>query len=116
MHKGIVIYTYTGLYNCNLDRDWTGGVLVDFKQVVDKCTYRGSQNVQPAPSVHLNESCELFGLAFDKITPYDYYTNCDTIHGSLNSPNDCRWHNCQLPSTISSAKCSTQMTLTIYFR
>ncbi|XP_065885836.1 uncharacterized protein [Dysidea avara] len=115
-HKGTVVYAYTGLYNCNLDHDWTGGVLVDFKRVVDKCTYRGSQNVQPAPSVHQNGSREILGLAFDKLTPYNYYGNCDTFYGSLNSPIDCRWHNCQLPSTISSAKLNAQMTLTIYVR
>ena len=42
-----------GIFNYNIDHDWTGGVLVEFKKIIDKCTKSGSPNVQPAPSIPL---------------------------------------------------------------
>ena len=52
-HKGTIVYAYKGTFNYNIDHDWTSGVLVDFKKIVDKCTNSHSQNVQPAPSSDL---------------------------------------------------------------
>ena len=63
-HKGTIVYAYKGIFNYNIDHDWTGGVLVDYKKIVDKCTRSGSPNVQPAPSsLHVN------------ITAYNCYLN-----------------------------------------
>ena len=36
-HKGTIVYAYKGIFNYNIDHDWTGGVLVDYKKIVDKC-------------------------------------------------------------------------------
>ena len=52
-------------------------------------------NEWPAPAAN-----NIPGITFDKLTPYDYYTNCDTLYGSLTSPGDCRWDDCQLPNKI----------------
>ena len=114
-HKGTIVYAYKGIFNYNIDHDWTGGVLVDFKKIVDSCTQSKSQNIQPAPSSHAKHR-EMLGLAFDKISPYDYLANCDTTDVTLNSPRDCRWHDCRLPSRISSNTHNTQQTVAIYVR
>ena len=112
-HKGTIVHAYKGIFNYNIDHDWTGGVLVDFKKIVDNC--KNDQNVQPAPSSH-SKNYEMLGIAFDKRTPYDYLVDCNTIDTSLNSPRDCRWHNCYLPSQISSKTHTTQQTVAIYVR
>ena len=93
-HNSHVVYAYKGLFNRNIDYDWSGGILLDFKKIVDKCT---RNNVaQPAPEFNY-----IPGITFDKESPYNYYYNCDTLSGSLTGPNECRWHNCHLPSSIS---------------
>jgi len=51
-HRGTTVYAYKGVFNYNIDHDWTGGVLADFKKIVDSCTRRGSPNVQPVLSTH----------------------------------------------------------------
>ena len=114
-HKGTIVYAYKGIFNYNIDHDWTGGVLVDFKKMVDRCAKGSSQNIQPAPSSNA-KNYEMLGLAFDKVTPYDYQNNCDTTDRSLSSPRDCRWHDCDLPSQISSNNRNTQQTVAIYVR
>ena len=108
-HKGTVVYAYKGLFNRNIDYNWSGAILLDFKKIVDKCTDRNG--VQPAPESNL-----VIGLSFDKYTPYNYMTNCDTYYGTFTSPGDCRWANCQLPSSISSSKRGVQMTVATYVR
>ena len=75
-HKGTIVYAYKAIFNYNIDHDWTGGVLVDFKKIVDKCTKSGSPNV---PSSH-NKNPRLLGLAFDKLSPYDCLVNCDSYY------------------------------------
>ena len=108
-HNAHVVYAYKGLFNRNIDYDWSGGILLDFKKIVDKCT---RNNVaQPAPAANY-----IPGITFDKETPYNYYANCDTLYGSLTSPNDCRWHNCRLPSSISGTQYNVQMTMAIFVR
>ena len=109
-HKGTIVYAYKATFNYNIDYDWTGGVLVDFKKIVDKCTRSGSPNVQPAPSTH-NGDKKLLGLAFDKRSPYDYSVNCDTVSGTFDSPGECRWHDCNY-----SKQRNTQQTVAIYVR
>ena len=87
-HRGTIVYAYKGIFNYSIDHDWTGGVLVDFKKIVDNCTNSYSQNVQPAPSSDKSDH-RLLGLAFDKVSPYNYLSNCDTISGTFDSPNEC---------------------------
>ena len=108
-HKGTVVYAYKGLFNRNIDYNWSGAILLDFRRIVDKCTSRSG--VQPAP-----ENQIVIGLTFDKYSPYNYKANCDTIDGSFTSLRDCRWENCRLPSSISSTNAHVQMTLAIYVR
>ena len=61
-HNTHVVYAYKGLFNRNIDYDWTGGILLDFKKIVDKCgRYRGTH---PAPAVTF-----IPGITFDKLTP-----------------------------------------------
>ena len=109
-HKGTIVYAYKGIFNYNIDHDWTGGVLVDFKKIVDKCTRSGSPNVQPAPYSSQRDR-RLFGLAFDKVSPYNYFYHCDTIAGTFDSPGDCRWYDCSYPTRY-----NTQQTVAIYVR
>ena len=109
-HKGTIVYAYKATFNYNIDHDWTGGVLVDFKKIVDKCTRSDSQNVQPAPYSSKRDH-RLFGLAFDKVSPYSYFYNCDTIQGTFDSPNDCRWVDCGYPRRL-----NAQQTIAIYVR
>ena len=109
-HKGTIVYAYKGIFNYNIDHDWTGGVLVDFKKIIDKCTRKGSPNVQPAPSTHSRDR-KLLGLAFDKVSPYNYFANCDTIYGTFDSPRDCRWNACTYPTRY-----NVQQTMAIYVR
>ena len=109
-HKGAIVYAYKGIFNYNIDHDWTGGVLVDFKKIIDKCTRSGSPNVQPAPSTH-NGDRRLLGLAFDKSSPYNYFHNCDTVYGTFDSLLDCRWDRCTYPT-----RHHTQQTMAIYVR
>ena len=108
-HNSHLVYAYKGLFNRNIDYDWTGGILLDFKKIADKCIrYNG---VQPAPTANL-----IPGITFDKLSPYNYYNNHDTLHGSLTNPSDCRWWDCHLPSSISGSKHSIQMTMAIFVR
>ena len=109
-HNKRLIYAYKGIFNKNLDWHWSGGILLDPKKVVDHCTNKNG--VQPAPDNRSNWG----GLSFDKASPYDYAANCDVYTGSLTSPGDCRWENCQLPTSISPSSTHTQMTVAIYVR
>ena len=108
-HYSHVVYAYKGLFNRNIDYDWTGGILLDFKKVVDKCTQK--HNIQPAPAVHY-----IPGITFDKYSPYNYYSNSETLHGSLTNPTESRWHDCHIPSSISATKEFVQMTMAIFVR
>ena len=108
-HKGSAVYAYKGLFNRNIDYNWSGAILLDFKKIVDKCS--SNNDVQPAPA---NEIA--IGLTFDKASPYNYKRNCDTYRDTFASPRECRWENCQLPSSISNSKQHVQMTLAIYVR
>ena len=112
-HKGTIVYAYKGYFNRNIDHHWTGVVLLDAKKVVDQCSH--NNGVPPAPSVHVSG---IFGLTFDKISPTNYYSNCDTYgeRSTLQTPVDCRWHDCDLPSGISSLSRNTDMTVAIYVR
>ena len=108
-HNTHVVYAYKGLFNRNIDYDWSGGILLDFKMVVDNCTNKNS--IHPAPSTRHTP-----GITFDKWSPYNYNSNTDTTCGVLSSPRDCRWNDCSLPSSISRAKNHVQMTMAIFVR
>ena len=108
-HKTHVVYAYKGLFNRNIDYDWSGGILLDFKKIMDKCSR--SNGVQPAPAIQ-----RIPGITFDKKSPYNYYYNCDTLNGQLTSPSDCRWADCRLPSSISGSQYHVQMTMAIFVR
>ena len=107
-HKGTVVHTYKGPFNRNIDYDWTGAILLDFKKIVDNCT--ANNGVQPAP-----ENQYIIGLTFDKQTPYNHKFNCDTYGGTFASPTDCRWANCGLPSSISNRNSKVQMNVAILY-
>ena len=108
-HNSHMVYAYKGLFNRNIDYDWSGGILLHFKKIVDMCTINSV--AQPAPAVDY-----IPGITFDKESPYNYYVHCDTLYGSLTSPNECRWHNCYLPSSISGSQYNVQMTMAIFVR
>ena len=116
-HNKNVVWAYKGWFNWNIDHDWTGGVLVEPVQVVDRCTRTDhSLGKPPAPSAHPGNR-RLLGIAFDKSTPYKYLGNCDTIHGQFTNPGECRFHDCawntkNSPSTI----VNNQMTVVRYIR
>ena len=65
-------------------------------KIVDKCESNNGSYIQPAPVINF-----ISGITFDKVSPYDYHNNCNTLSGTLTSPADCRWHDCRLPSSIS---------------
>ena len=108
-HNSHVVYAYKGLFNRNIDYHWSGGILLNFRKIVDQCTI--NNGVQPAPAVN-----SIPGIAFDKISPYNYYVHCDTLKGSLTSPKECRWDDCHLPSSISGTKEYVHMTMAIFVR
>ena len=108
-HNSHLVYAYKGLFNRNIDYHWSGGILLDVKKIVDKCTRNDA--VQPAPAVNY-----IPGITFDKRSPYNYHSNCDTLYGPLTSPSECRWHDCHLPSSISGSFRSVQMTMAIFVR
>ena len=108
-HNTHVVFAYKGLLNRNIDYDWSGGILLDFKKIVDKCIRHNG--IQPAPAVNY-----IPGISFDKETPYRYQTNHNTLGGSLTSPRDCRWCDCHIPSSISQTKYKVQMTMAIFVR
>ena len=112
-HNNHLVYAYRGRYNHNIDHEWSGGILLDPKVCVDRCQQH--VGVPQAPS-YLNDDIRLLGIAFDKKTPTDYRANCDTFKISFDNPIDCRWHDCYLPTSISSEKRNTQMTVAIYVR
>ena len=108
-HNSHVVYAYKGLFNRNINYHWSGGILLNFQKIVDKCTI--NNGVQPAPAVN-----SIPGIAFNKTSPYNYYVHCDTLKGSLTSPKECRWDDCHLPSSISGTKEYVQMTMEIFVR
>ena len=104
---------YKGWFNYNIDHNWRGGILVEPKKILDRCTRTSwSQGKEPAPSAH-EGSPRLLGIAFDKSTPTNYLSNCDTIAGQFSGPWDCRWVDCDGWSSIYT---KAQMTMAIYVR
>lgn len=112
-HNKEIVYAYKGIFNFNIDHDWTGGILVNFTKIIDKCDLVQSINVQPAPSINSVSGDErLFGLAFAKQTPWNYWKNSDTIYGSFESPTDARFFDCSQSSSLQ----KSQQTIAIFVR
>ena len=101
-HNTHVVYAYKGMFNRNIDYNWTGGILLDFKKIVDKCTV--GNVVQPAP---------IYSWPYSRYKKSPYQVNSG---GSLITPEDCHWHDCHLPSSISESKSSVKMTGAIFVR
>ena len=112
-HKGTIVFAYKGDFNYNIDYYWTGALLYKSKKLIDYCIH--SNGIPPAPSVHYSG---ILGLTFDKVTPTEFYRNCNTYHkgSTLTNPTECRWHDCHIPTSISSTRYSTDMTMAIFVR
>ena len=107
-HNGILVYAYKAPLNPNLGKSKTGPYLNVTRMIVDRCTAnRGTR-----PSLYFRNGS--YDLLFDKYSPTSYTANCDTMRGAYWS--DCRWENCQLPSSVSVRRHHTQMTMFIYVR
>ena len=113
-HNKRVVYAYRGKFNRNIDSDWTGGILLDHHKCVDHCARSDTNGVRPAPSAARDN--RLLGIAFDKLSPNNYYGNCDTFSINFDNPEECRWADCNLPTSISATRRNTQMTVAIYVR
>ena len=52
-HQGMAVHAYKGVFNYNLNHDWIGGVVVDFKKTIDQCTKFGivQLSVQPCSTI-----------------------------------------------------------------
>ena len=95
-----IIYAYKGTFNLNIDNDWTGGFLLNATKLVDKCTQ--GNGIPPMPKIYSGNP-DLLGLDFAKRGTYQNVREsyCDGYYVSLSSPEECRWWNCLLPSSIS---------------
>ena len=99
-----VIYAYKGVFNRNIDYDWTGGYLLVYTRIIDNCSY--NRGTQPSPMKSIP------GIAFSKISSScNYYGAGGTIKGSLTNPSNQRWYYCRQSYTT-----SEQMTIAIYVR
>ena len=108
-HNKKVVYAYKGVFNRNIDYDWTGAILMVHSKIIDLCS--NNNGVHPNPV-----KIWLPGIVFNKYTAYNYFGGDGTIIGSLINPIDRRWLGCYLPSSISSSQYHVQMTVAIYVR
>ncbi|MBM4354584.1 MAG: hypothetical protein FJ109_12480 [Deltaproteobacteria bacterium] len=108
-HQGTIVYAYRGDLNPKLDTSWEGAILKNAAGLVDQCIYNVGVAPEPETGAHA-----IPGLTFDKATPNDYVSNCDTDR--YGGGNDCRWENCGLPGNISPSGSHVQMTVLIYVR
>jgi len=109
-HNKIVVYAYKGLFNRNIDYDWTGAILMGHRKIIDKCSSRSYVHPNPV-------NASIPGIAFNKYYSYSYYSSgYGTITGNLRKPIDNRWYGCNLPYGISRYDNHVQMTLAIYVR
>ena len=108
-HNKKVVYAYRGVFNRNIDYDWTGAILMVHKKIIDLCT--AHNGVHPNP---LNVYVP--GIAFNKHIAYSYLYGDGSIRGGITNPIDRRWRDCNLPSSISSSQYYVQLTVAIYVR
>ena len=106
-HNKRVVYAYRGVFNRNIDYDWTGAILMVHSKIIDLCI--NNNNVHPNPV-----NVWVPGITFNKHSAYTYLYGDGTIRGSLTNSSDCHWRDCNLPSSISSLAYNVQMTVPIY--
>ena len=53
-----VVYAYKGVFNRNIDYDWTGGILLEPTRIIDKCQHNNYHYPQPIKNV--------LGIGFNK--------------------------------------------------
>ena len=105
-HNKQVIYAYKGVFNRNIDHDWTGGILMIYTRLVDQCSYYNSYRPSPAKGI-------LPGIAFSKYSSSCNYDGTGgTVAGTITNPSDDRWRYCR--NRHHSTR--EQMTLAIYVR
>ena len=105
------IYAYKSPLNPNLGKTEMGARLLSgWSRVLDRCTI--NNGIRPDIS-RLGGYEIIYGLAFDKVTPDDIDANCDTVHRDYE---ECRWHDCGLPRTVSPQPFDVQMTVAIFVR
>ena len=46
-YKGTVVYAYKGVFNHNIDYDWSGAILMDHRKIIDHC--KNNNGVHPNP-------------------------------------------------------------------
>ena len=105
-----VIYAYKGVFNRDIDYDWSGGVLIAYTKIIDQCISSSSYysyGYSPQPVKH-----SIPGIAFGKRNIHNYYGNGGTIAGTFTNPSDNRWKYCRTGSRTS----GEQITLAIYVR
>ena len=110
-HKRKLVYAYKGVFNRNIDYDWTGAILMAHTQIIDQSNRK--QGVHPNPV-----NIWFPSIAFNKYSAYSYHEGYGTIRGNLTNPIDDRWSGCEVPYHIAHSYQSTgvQMTLAIYVR
>ena len=99
-------YAYKGIFNRNIDHDWSGGFLMAPTEIIDNCNRYSGYVPSPVKS--------LPGIAFSRYSSSacNHYGTGDTIKGSLTNPINDRWRRCY----DSSYPTSYQMTIAIYVR
>ena len=104
-HNKEVIYAYKGVFNRNIDHDWSGGFLMAPTWIIDNCHYNKGYIPNPVKS--------LPGIAFNRrgTSVCNSYGTGGTIQGSLTNPTNDRWRYC-----FESYPTNHQMTLAIYVR
>ena len=101
-NKG-VIYAYKGVFNRNIDYDWSGEYLMAYTNIIDKCQYNQGTHPSPVKSIP--------GIAFSKhSSACNYDGTGGTIISTLTSPSNDHWCNCLHGYSAT----SIQMTLAIY--
>ena len=102
-----VMYAYKGLFNRQIDYDWTGGFLFAYRRIIDNCYYNSGTSPNPMMG-------SLSGIAFNK-----FQDNCNnygtggTILGTLTNPVSDRWSFCRSSNYKPTHE---PMTISIYVR
>ncbi len=114
-HNKKLVFAYKGTFNWNIDKDWTGGYLANFTKIKDAC--KQGNGVPPMPNTYSGTE-DMLGLVFSKRGTYMNHKEsyCNDYYRSLSSPGECRWWDCQLPTSIGSPSQYTQMTTAIFVR
>ena len=103
-HNKQVIYAYKGVFNRNIDYDWSGGVLIAHTKIIDQYSYYKVHSPQPVKDT-------IPGIAFSKHGSHNYYETGGTITGTLANPSDNRWQGCHRRYAT-----YEQMTVAVYVR